>query len=191
MHQFILEYGATYLIYGTIHSGKTSIVKELLNYFAYMDCGPKYVITSSFEDYEIDLDEDIIVDDYNIPELDKWIADNDEMKTIVLDDFLHLCTENGNTARHLKSLMSTTRKKDKQLNIIISAHLLSIGKYIRTLCRVFILLKIDEDSEKFLKLYLGFKKNKIERIKNILIANKYSFLIGNTQGEWKIMKLTF
>ena len=181
MDQFIPDYPCTYLIYGNIHSGKTTIVRELMNI---LNVDNQYAITTSIEDYE-----DIITNtEYKMEELDAWIKIPED-KLLILDDFLHVATENGKVGRHLKSLITTTRKRDKRLNIVISAHVLAIGKYVRSCASVFILFKVDEDSEKIMKQFLPIDQNTINNIRDVLINQRYTFLILDTGGQWQLMRL--
>ena len=170
------------IIYGIGRCGKTTIVRHLIDMFD----APTLAITSSESDYE----NEVVLDDYNIAEINIFLKMYAGRKTIVLDDFMHTTTENGPQAKHLKSLISTARKPQTQSNIIISTHTITnIGKYIRNLAKVFILLLIDEDSEKILRKRCGLKKGTIEEISATLKANPYSFVIFNFYGEWAIMKL--
>jgi hypothetical protein len=181
MERFIPSYECTFLIYGNPHSGKTRVVHELINI---LGRDLNYVITTSREDYE----GYIINKDYNIEELDVYM-DIPISKVLIFDDFLHLCTENGAIRRHLLGIISTTRHDDKKTNVILSTHVLSMGKYIRTCTTVFILFKIDADSEKIIKQNLSIDKQTTDTIKKLLIENKHTFLILNTQGEWELMQL--
>lgn len=190
MENFILPYESTYLVYGNVHSGKTTLVRELLNYLDEENKYPRYFITSSFEDYCRELTENSVInDDYDPNEINEWISENQGTKILVLDDFLHICTETGKNARHIKSIITTTRKQDKKLIIIISTHLLSIGKFIRTCASCFIFLKIDEDAKKICKQFLPFKSGEIDFISKIILRKKFSFLIFNITGEYSILKL--
>lgn len=184
MDRFITNYPSTYLIYGNPHCGKTTTIYELINQ---LDLNDIRAVTSSPEDYT---SANICTNEYDIESIEAWINPSPQHdKILILDDFLHLCTENGKIARHLKSIISTTRHDNRRCNVFISSQVMSMGAYIRKMCNTFFLFKVDEHSEKIMKLYLPIPKKTIEAIKKTLIANPYTFLAMNTKGEWQIIRL--
>lgn len=184
MDQYITQYPSTYMIYGSgIHMGKSTIVRELINQ---IDSKYVYAVTSSPEDYK----GYITSHDYNIEELNYWIENIPVEKILVLDDFMHINTERGDIADHLKSLMSTSRKDGSNVWIIISSHYFNCGKHIRKLTGTWIFLTIDEDNEVFAKKKIGTSIHKIEQINNLIRDTKYTFLIFNAYRQWSVMRLT-
>lgn len=185
LRDYVTDYSCTYLIYGCgIHIGKTTVVYELMNL---INSDQIYVITSSLEDYENK--GFIINDDYAIEELNMWIQNIPVKKILVLDDFLHLTTENGPIKKHLRATISTTRKRQTNMDIIISTHSLGNGKYMRKLANVFIIFTIDEDSEKLIKKISNISKSVLYNISVCIRKNPHSFLIINKQGGWEVLKL--
>lgn len=183
MEEFIHHLPIVYVIYGNTESGKTTIVYEIR---ALLNNKDTIVITSSYEDYQ-HINNIVIIDEYDIEKIENFIGV--EEKILILDDFLHICTEYGKIKKHLISKLTTPRKKCTNMNIIISTHSLTIGSHIRNLGRVFIILKIDKESKKIINQYLSLSNTDINKIKKILIKNKYSFLIFNVQGKYNILRI--
>lgn len=182
MDKFLVNRFSNYLIYGLPRSGKTYFCHDLIHRLEGND--KTLVITSSPEDYT----EYETTPDYEIEKINAWLSER-VPKILVLDDFLHLTTENGTVARHIRSILSSGSHDDKMCNVIISSQILTMGKYIRTICSTIILFQIDEDSEKLFKTFVSRKKQLINSISQTLQSNKHSFLILNKSGEWQISKL--
>lgn len=179
MDEILPESGTTILIYGGQNQGKSTVVDyitRLRNPVSIL------CITGSIPRYRLSLY------DYNHEIIDKWINNISARKVMIMDDFMHLNTMTGNHAQHLKGLSSTPRHYN--LDLIVSTHLLSCGKYFRDIARVFILFRINNKmAEDLLRNNIGFTRKKIDSIRRILLNRKHAFICFNDEGNYKIIEL--
>lgn len=188
MIDILPKYPCGILIYGKGKNGKTTVCYRLINLLESLagKILDKYIITSS-DGYD-HIENCTINFEYNPENIQNWINEKKGLGVVIFDDFMHINLNKYNT--HLSGLISTARKSFNNCYFIFSAHKTSIGKFLRDLCSCYIFfIIIDDVCKSVINNYIYLKKEEFNSIKRCLINNKYTFLILNSEGDYKLIEL--